>query len=127
MLYNAKCHCGAVQAEVEAPEHIDCYRCNCSMCSLTAYLHLIVPKSKFKLLHGQDSIESYSFNTGVAKHTFCKRCGIKVFYTPRSNPDGYSVNVRCLHPQPRSIGIENFDGNNWEESAHKLAGLSKEN
>jgi hypothetical protein len=61
----------------------------------------------------------------VAKHTFCKVCGVKPFYTPRSNPDGVDVNVRCLDPFPWRLTIEPFDGRNWERHAADLAHLSK--
>ncbi len=79
------CHCGAVHFEVEAPEELEAYECNCSM------------------------------------------CGVKSFYLPRSNPDGYSVNVRCPDPDTiRSLKIMSFDGRNWEEAASQLRGLSRE-
>ncbi len=126
MIYRGSCHCGAVHFEVEAPERIRCEDCNCSICSKSGYLHLIVPKSKFKLLRGEDVLTSYTFGTSTAKHQFCKICGIKSFYIPRSNPDGYDVNVRCLDPQPKELVTEPFDGKNWEQHAHKLAFLSKE-
>lgn len=126
MIYKGGCHCGAVQFEVEAAETILSQDCNCSICSKSGYLHLIVPKSKFKLLQGNDNISTYRFDTGEAKHTFCTICGIKSFYIPRSNPDGYDVNVRCLDPQPEKLIIEGFDGKNWEQHAHKLAHLSEE-
>lgn len=126
MQYIGGCHCGAVQYEVIAPERIECQECNCSICSKSGYLHLIVPKSKFNLLSGENNITTYTFDTGEAKHMFCKTCGIKSFYIPRSNPDGYDVNVRCLDPQPKEIKIEQFDGKNWEQNAHLLAHLSKE-
>ena len=120
------CHCGRVRFEVEAPESIVAQDCNCSMCPRSGFLHLIVPKSKFKLLAGQDSITTYTFNTGVAKHTFCKVCGVKPFYTPRSNPDGIDVNVRCLDPMPAKLTVEPFDGQNWEQNAAGLAHHSHE-
>lgn len=104
-----------------------CQDCNCSICSKSGYLHLIVPKSKFKLVTGEDYLTTYTFDTCEAKHTFCKICGIKSFYIPRSNPDGYDVNVRCLDPQPANLVIEPFDGKNWEQHADKLAHLSREN
>jgi len=126
MIYNGSCHCGAIQFQVEAPEKINCADCNCSICSKSGYLHLIVPRSKLKLLQGESSITTYSWGTGIAKHTFCKTCGIKPFYIPRSNPDGYDVNVRCLDPVPVELEIEPFDGKNWEEHAHELAHMSKE-
>ena len=111
---------------IEAPEIITCQDCNCSICSKSGYLHLIVPKSKFKLLNGENNLTTYTFDTGEAKHKFCKACGIKSFYIPRSNPDGYDVNVRCLDPQPDELIIEKFDGKNWELHAHKLSHLSEE-
>jgi hypothetical protein len=126
MIYGGSCHCGAIQFQVEAPEKIKCVDCNCSICSKSGYLHLIVPRSKLKLLQGESSITTYRWGTGIAKHTFCKTCGIKPFYIPRSNPDGYDVNVRCLDPVPVELEIEPFDGKNWEEHAHELAPMSKE-
>ena len=125
MKYQGSCHCGAVRYEVQAPAQIECHKCNCSICSRSGYLHLIVPASKFRLLQGEDYLTTYTFDSGEAKHRFCKVCGIKSFYIPRSNPDGIDVNVRCLDPQPERIDIELFDGENWEQNAHKLAHLSE--
>jgi hypothetical protein len=111
--------------EVEAPAEIEAHECNCSICSKSGFLHLIVPKSRFNLIQGSESLSTYTFNTGVAKHLFCKRCGVKSFYVPRSNPDGYSVNVRCLEPATISeIVVIPFDGKNWEEHATHLGPLS---
>jgi hypothetical protein len=124
MKYLGGCHCGAIKFEVDAPEHIIAEECNCSICTKSGYLHLIVPQASFKLLRGQESIHSYSFNTGVARHMFCKTCGVKSFYIPRSNPNGVDVNVHCLDTQPRELTIRAFDGVNWEENAHRLAHLS---
>lgn len=126
MLYEGRCHCGAVEIEVEAPERITCEECNCSICSKSGYLHLIVPKSRFRLVKGEESLTTYTFNTGAAKHRFCKVCGIKTFYIPRSNPDGYDVNVRCLEPQPIEVIVRPFDGREWEANAASLAHLSKD-
>lgn len=126
MIHRGECHCGAVVFEVEAPERVECAECNCSICAKSGNLHLIVSKSRFKLLRGDSELTTYTFNTGVAKHLFCKTCGIKPFYVPRSNPDGYSVNVRCLEPPPREIVIKKFDGQNWEKHAHTLTHLSRE-
>ncbi len=126
MRYLGHCHCKAVEFEVEAPANVVCHECNCSICSLTGFLHMIVPKSAFQLIRGRDALSSYTFNTGVAQHYFCRHCGVKSFYIPRSNPNGYDVNVRCLDPAPRQVNIEPFDGQNWEDHAYKLEGLSKE-
>lgn len=119
------CHCGAVAFEVDASADLLVQECNCSICSKTAYLHLVVPRSRFRLLRGEDKLATYTFNTGVAKHLFCTTCGIKSFYVPRSNPDGYSVNARCLDESTiASLTIEQFDGRNWEQNAHTLAHLT---
>jgi hypothetical protein len=86
-----------------------------------------VPKSRFTLTQGAEFLSTYTFNTGVAQHLFCKVCGIKAFYVPRSNPDGYSVNVRCLEPGTISkLNVSPFDGRRWEDSSDRLAHLSKE-
>ena len=118
------CHCGEIAFEVLAPDEVELVECNCSMCAKTGYLHLIVPKRRFRLLKGKDNLTTYRFNTKSAKHLFCSRCGIKAFYVPRSHPDGYSVNFRCLDPADfTSILTTQFDGKNWEASAHTLAPL----
>jgi hypothetical protein len=122
------CHCGAVRFEVETPDTVEVEDCNCSMCGRTGFLHIIVPASRFRLLSGADKLNSYSFNTGIAKHLFCSVCGVKSFYVPRSNPDGFSVNLRCLD-DPKSfteVRIVNFDGHgDWEAQAQALAYKSK--
>lgn len=126
MLYPGSCHCGAVKFEVEAPEDVEIEDCNCSICTKSGYLHLIVPSSKFRLLAGEEQLQTYTFNSGVAKHRFCRVCGIKPFYIPRSNPDGVDVNVHCLDTPPVSMTIVKFDGQNWEQNAHTLAHKSRE-
>ena len=126
VIHSGGCHCGRVRFEVEAPATIEAQLCSCSICSMTAYLHLIVPKGRFRLLAGDDDLRTYTFNTGVAQHRFCGVCGIKSFYVPRSNPDGISINVRCLEPSTiESVRVEHFDGRNWELHAHDLAHLSE--
>lgn len=125
MVYTGSCHCGAVRFEVEAPKQVEAEECNCSICSKSGFLHLIVPAKHFQLKAGEDQLSTYTFNTGVAKHFFCKRCGIKPFYIPRSNPDGVDVNVRCLDTLPASLQVVPFDGRNWEQHAHKLSEKSR--
>jgi hypothetical protein len=122
------CHCGAVRFEVQTPDTIEVEDCNCSMCARTGFLHIIVPASRFRPLQGAEQLAAYTFNTGAAKHLFCAVCGVKSFYIPRSNPDGYSVNLRCLD-DPKSfaeVSIVNFDGRgDWEGQAQALAYKSK--
>ena len=118
------CHCGRVRFEVEAPPELELSDCNCSICSMVGYQHLIVPKSRFRILQGEDELTTYEFNTGVAQHYFCSHCGVKSFYVPRSHPDGISVNGRCLDPDTiRSVTLQPFDGRNWEQNRERLAPL----
>jgi hypothetical protein len=124
MIHKGGCHCGAVRFEVEAPEDLEVTECNCSICSKSGYSHLIVPKSRFRLLSGESNLQTYTFDTHEAKHLFCKTCGVKSFYIPRSHPDGISVNVRCLDGSTiKSVKIDQFDGKNWEANIDKLKSL----
>jgi hypothetical protein len=126
-LHRGGCHCGRVRFEADGPAHLDVLDCNCSICSKAGFLHWIVPKSRFRLLTSEDALSTYTFGTAVARHHFCSTCGIKPFYVPRSNPDGFDINVRCLDDDPaRRITIERFDGRNWEDSGGALAHLSAE-
>ena len=80
--HKGSCHCGAVAFDVLVPDEITVRECNCSICARSGYIHLIVPASDFRLLKGEDSLTEYRFNTGVARHLFCRVCGIKPFYVP---------------------------------------------
>ncbi|WP_297802028.1 GFA family protein [Arenimonas sp. GDDSR-1] len=125
MIHAGGCHCGAVRFEVDVPDAPEAEDCNCSICRMSGFLHLIVPAAAFRLLQGEVELSLYTFNTGVAKHYFCRICGIKPFYIPRSNPDGVDVNLRCLDAPPENLRIVPFDGSNWEAHAHTLAHKSK--
>jgi hypothetical protein len=121
------CHCGAVRFEALLADEAEALTCTCSMCEKVGFVHVIVPENRFRLLQGADRITTYTFNTGVAKHTFCSVCGVKSFYRPRSNPDGWSVNARCLDEATRpTLQLSEFDGRNWEAHANDLAHLSQE-
>lgn len=126
MTHHGGCHCGAVRFEVEAPAVIEALDCNCSICRMTGFLHLIVPASRFRLLRGAEALTEYTFNTGTAKHRFCRHCGVKSFYVPRSHPDGFSVNVRCLDPGTvERVVVTPFDDANRDAETAAIAHLSK--
>lgn len=125
-VHRGGCHCGAVKFEFDAPRRVVVQDCNCTICAKTGFLHLIVPGSRFRLLTPRDALTEYTFNTGVAKHLFCRRCGIKSFYVPRSNPDGFSVNLRCVDQGTfEAVTTEPFDGQNWDAHGSALAHLSQ--
>ena len=119
------CHCGKVRFEVDAAADIEVTKCNCSVCSMTGFLHLIVGEANFRLLTDKADIKTYTFNTHTAKHMFCRHCGVKSFYIPRSHPDGVSVNVNCIDPATiTSISSSDFDGRNWEQNISDLSPIN---
>jgi hypothetical protein len=110
------CHCGRVRWEVDAPAELSIDECNCSMCSRSGFQHLIVTAARFRLIKGKDALTTYTFNTGTARHLFCSTCGVKSFYVPRSHPDGFSVNARCIDSATvTGMRINYVDGRNWEK------------
>ncbi len=116
------CHCGNVRFTVTLPDPaVSLLDCNCSICSMTGYLHLIVPDSGFTLDEGKEELTLYRFGSGKAKHFFCRICGIKSFYKPRSHPDGWSVNYRCLDEgHGLEPTIQPYDGRDWEKARAAL-------
>jgi hypothetical protein len=118
--FTGGCHCGRVRFRVRA-ERLEALDCNCSMCAKKGFVHLIVTKDAFELLSGAGDLTTYAFNTGVAKHTFCRVCGVHAFYTPRSHPDGVDVNVRCLDDDAAArFTVTPFDGAEWEANVDKI-------
>lgn len=127
IVHRGGCHCRRVRFEIDAPAALDTLDCNCSMCRMTGFLHLIVPASRFRLIEGENELSEYRFNTGTARHLFCRHCGVKAFYVPRSHPDGWSVNVRCLDPGTvAELRITPFDDNDREAATAAIAHLSKD-
>src|SRR5262245_60220835 len=118
--FEGGCHCGRVRFRVKA-EVLEALDCNCSICTMKGFVHLIVPKDAFTLLQGDAELTRYTFGTGVAKHTFCRVCGVSPFYTPRSHPDGVDVNVRCLdNDAAERFVVKRFDGQNWERNVDTI-------
>lgn len=120
MIVRGGCHCGSVRFEAELPEPpVPALDCNCSVCRMTGFVHVMVPHARFTLLAGEGDLTSYRFGTGAAEHLFCRKCGIKSFYQPRSHPDSWSINANCLD-QPVELAVERFDGRNWEGAKARL-------
>ena len=115
------CHCKQIKFEVLGEKNIKVLDCSCSICSILNYKHYIVDKAQFKLLKGKKYLSTYTFNTNVAKHLFCKNCGIKSFYIPRSHPDSISVNLNCIHSKTiNKVKIIKFDGKHWNKNINKI-------
>ena len=115
------CHCGAVSFEMDAPATLEALACNCSICNAVGFQHVFVSKDELRILTGKDNLTTYTFNTGVAQHYFCKTCGVKPFYVPRSHPDGWSVNARCISRETiTDLKYSDFDGANWEANVETI-------
>ena len=111
--HNGSCHCGQIKFKITAPKKVILEDCDCSICYRTGYLHLYVPQNKL-IIQGEENLIKYQFGTNKATHMFCKICGIKSFYIPRSDPTSYSVNFRCLDQSTfESYTIKAFDGKNY--------------
>jgi hypothetical protein len=122
MIVHGGCHCGAVRFEAKLAEPpVPALDCNCSICAMTRFLHVMVGHRDFELITGRHAITTYRFGTGAAEHLFCGTCGVKSFYQPRSHPDCWSLNANCF-VDPVELAIERFDGKNWEEAAKTLPG-----
>lgn len=114
------CHCGAVRFSALLPKApVPALECNCSICSMTGFIHIIVPHGDFTLESGADKLTSYRFGTGAAEHLFCAGCGVKSFYQPRSHPEAWSINAYCLDDRPE-LDVEFFDGREWEKARQQL-------
>ena len=123
MKLSGGCHCRAVRFEAEVPPQVEVLDCNCSICSMTGFRHLIVPHQHFRLLAGQEALTHYRFGTGAADHLFCSVCGVKSFYQPRSHPEAWSLNVNALDaPSALAMTVRRFDGRKWEEARSSLGG-----
>jgi hypothetical protein len=111
------CHCGRVRfrAQVDMGQ---LSWCSCTICTKKGILHLAVKPADFQLLRGKDALTAYTFQTGVAQHTFCSHCGMHAFYIPRSQPDTISVNARCLDDIDAAAlkPTRFFDGRHWEDA-----------
>eukprot|EP00993_Chasmostoma_nieuportense_P006089 NODE_6702_length_508_cov_8.076115_g6536_i0.p1 GENE.NODE_6702_length_508_cov_8.076115_g6536_i0~~NODE_6702_length_508_cov_8.076115_g6536_i0.p1 ORF type:complete len:153 (+),score=43.71 NODE_6702_length_508_cov_8.076115_g6536_i0:63-461(+) len=111
------CHCGAVRFEFDAPPSVEVWRCNCSICRMKQNAHIVVPKSRFRLLSGEKDLSVYTFHTHTALHKFCRICGVQSFYHPRSNPDGIGVTYACVSSATiHAVVMRDFDGQDWEGS-----------
>ncbi|MGR3983972.1 MAG: GFA family protein [Gammaproteobacteria bacterium] len=92
-----RCHCGAVEFEVTLENGLaDLRRCNCSLCRRKGAIMAGVPLDALRVTKGAGNLSMYQWNTKVAKHYFCKTCGIYTHHARRSNPNEYGFNAACI-------------------------------
>ena len=95
MKYTGSCHCGSIKFEIDSDlEKI--VQCNCSICIKRNAKMIMIPKENFLLLEGSENLSLYQFNTDIAKHFFCKKCGIYTHHNRKSDPNGMGVNLGCI-------------------------------
>ena len=114
--YHGSCHCGAVKFEADLDLET-LTQCNCSICTKKGALHQRITRDHFRLLSGESDLQLYQFNKNIARHQFCRHCGIHAFANPRSFPDQVLVNVRCLDDFDifsSDYLVKDVDGRNWE-------------
>ncbi|MYM69808.1 type I-B CRISPR-associated protein Cas8b1/Cst1 [Pseudoduganella sp. FT55W] len=95
-LHHGSCHCGAVKFEVRTALS-PAARCNCSLCRRKgALMSPPFAAAELKIVQGEEALTLYQFNTKVARHYFCKHCGIYPFHQTRKDPLLWRVNIGCL-------------------------------
>ncbi|QQA43346.1 GFA family protein [Pelagovum pacificum] len=108
--YHGSCHCGAVRFAVDG-EITELTRCDCSLCRRKNALMGAVPEAAFEMLSDWETVALYQWNTKVARHYFCKTCGIYTFHRKRSAPDHYGFNVECLDDfDPSGVPVRQATG-----------------
>ena len=102
--HDATCHCGSVRFKVRLTDAFNTVRrCSCSYCRMRGAIAVSVQLSDIEFVVGEDNLTLYQFNSGTAKHYFCKTCGIYTHHQRRSNPGQFGVNVACID------GVSPFD------------------
>ena len=123
--YFGECHCKSIRFEFYCRKDVSIVKCNCSICSITNFLHLIIPHKDFILLKGKEHLHTYQFNQNIAKHFFCKICGIKSFYQPRSHKNCFSINYNSvIKPAPKIKSVNSFNGRDFENNIKALREIS---
>ena len=102
--HKAQCHCGSVQFVVRLADGFNTIRrCSCSYCRMRGAIAVSAELANIEITKGADNLTLYQFNTGTAKHYFCKTCGIYTHHQRRSNPQQVGINVACIE------GVSPFD------------------
>ena len=93
--YNGACHCGHIQFEVDLElDHVRV--CDCSICRKRGALNFRVEESQLRVLTPVSDMTLYQWHTATAKDYFCPICGILPFRRPRTAPELWTINIRCL-------------------------------
>ena len=111
--YNGSCHCGSISFSFTQEKIVSGLRCNCSLCRRKGAV-----MSDFTLAPGEieintekDGLGLYQFDSKIAKHYFCKTCGIYPFHETMRKPGHYRVNLGCIDDiDTNTLTVNIFDG-----------------
>lgn len=113
--YRGSCHCGAIEFSFDAEEISKGLRCTCSICSRKGAMMLAdaIPEGELKIKADPNDIGLYQFDNNIAKHYFCKNCGIYTHNETIRAPGNMRVNLGCIDDLDASeLEIVVFDGKN---------------
>jgi len=111
--FHGSCHCGAIKFSFNGEEITNGLRCTCSICTRKGALMSAeaMPAENLKIEADEKDIGLYQFGNKVAKHYFCKTCGIYTHNETLRLPGHMRVNLDCIEEVDTSkLEILIFDG-----------------
>jgi hypothetical protein len=109
-VHKGSCHCGRVEFEIDGELNSGLI-CDCSLCKRKNAIMYRMPKEQFRLTKGENELTTYQWNTKIAKHYFCRHCGIYTHHQPRTRPDLMGVNLGCIDTiDARALPVEKAEG-----------------
>lgn len=128
--HSAACHCGTVRFRVRlADDFKSIRRCTCSYCRMRGAVAVSASLEDIEFVEGVENLTLYQFNTGTAKHYFCKTCGIYTHHQRRSNPSQFGINVACIEDVSPfdfpEIAVMDGIAHPSDGSAPRVAGILK--
>ena len=112
--YKGSCHCGAIRFTFTGPDTIESgLRCNCSICRRKGALmsSFSLAPEEIQIEVEGDALATYTFGQQIAKHHFCRRCGIYPFHQTLRKPGHYRLNVGCIDGvDPTGLPFDTFNG-----------------
>ncbi len=96
--YHGSCHCGAIKFSFQSEPIERGIRCNCSICRRKGALmsEFTLAPDEFHYEAEEGALGLYQFDSKVAEHYFCKKCGIYTFHATFRKPGHYRVNLGCI-------------------------------
>ena len=113
--YEGSCHCGAIKFSYDGEEISKGIRCTCSICSRKGAMMSseAIPMENLNVQADDNDIGLYQFGSKIAKHYFCKNCGIYTHNEMLCKPGHMRVNLGCIEDlNTADLEVIVFDGKN---------------